>query len=504
MAGAKIALTAVSGELQNDGNGNAKVNLPTDLDEAGIAQIGFKRTTGRGNIAKVTQNGELAIAENTVLFNAEFNASAVSSLLNNQFNNAVSTMTLLVTGGFLRFNSGIVTTINTGATIHSWEIFQVQDGVSNKLRVSMRHLNGAIANKQFDLGFGFYDIANQQNNPMNEFVGFRWTQAGALIGVMEYTLGGAVTAVTTNINGGVPYSDNVTHTYDVIINEDGVEFWVDDVCQGFIASQPDAPGVSKGSGYPIIARLLNGGSAPSSAPVFDIGGMTVSRRGPANQIPRGALQAMQGRHILTPQNGLQTANGALSVSPTSGTGPSGITATNITPALGNALGGYFRLNGAAIVSTGHTEYLINSFGNPGIPEGIGAANNGRAMIITDLMISPLVVSTVLVGGGFTAEWFLAIGSTGVSLATGDANGGGSIGTKSPKRMPLPIVDTLGAAAAAGTVSTRAGEPGLINFETPLVINPGEFIQIGFRTLFVGAAVTSGTIDGGIGINGYWA
>jgi hypothetical protein len=43
----------------------------------------------------------------------------------------------------------------------------------------------------------------------------------------------------------------------------------------------------------------------------------------------------------------------------------------------------------------------------------------------------------------------------------------------------------------------------VHLTTPIVVNPGEHIAIGARTLYVLAAVTSGTIDGGIGFSGYW-
>ena len=486
-----------------DAYGNVEVNLPLNIDQAGFVQLGFKRGAGNTQAARITQNGELAIAEHTVLFSSEFNGGAAGALINNQFNLNATTMAAVLNAGFLRMNSGVITTLNTGISIQSWEVFQIQDGSSNKARIALRTTNGAISNKQFDFGFGFYDVAANHNAAMNEFAGFRWTQAGNLIGVLEYSTGGAPTTITVNINGGLPYSDNVTRTYEVIVNEDAVEFWVEGVYEARIVAQADAPGVTKASGYPVMARLFTAASAPSLAPVFDIGSITVSRRGPANQIPRPALQGMAGRHALTPQQGIQAASGSISVSPASGSSPAGVTATNVLPALANALGGYYRLNGAAITVTPHTEYLINTFGNPAVPETAGGANNGRALIITELMISPLVVTAALTGGGFVAEWFVAIGSTAVSLATADANGGATIGTKSPKRMPLPVVDSLAAAAAVGVVATRTGEGGLITFETPLVLNPGEFIQIGFRTLQVTALVSAGTIDGGIGINGYW-
>ena len=476
--------------------------MPLLIPQAGFVQLGYNRG-GIGVPVKATPDGEIAVGEHTILFSAEFNGPSAAALLTNQFNLSATTMTALTNAGFLRFNAGAITTINTGYSIQSWNVFQIQDGASTKARMTMKHQNGAINNKQFDFGFGYHDINTAQSAAMNEFAGFRWTQAGNLVGVLEYSNGGAPTSLTVNINGGVPYSDNVTRTYEVVINESAVEFWVDGEFQARILMQADAPGVHKASGYPIVIREFIGASAAALAPVFDVGSVTVSRRGPGTQLSRPALQAMSGRHILTPQHGIQSANGSLSVVPASGTAPGGVTATNALPALASALSGYYKMNGAAITATVHTEYLVLGYGNPAIPEAAGALNNGRAFFITELMISPIVVGAALTGGGFVLEWFLALGSTAVSLATGDAVGTTALGQKSPKRMPLPIVDSIAAAAAVGTVATRSGEGGLLTFETPLCVNPGEFFQLGFRTLQVTALVSAGSLDGGIGVNGYW-
>ena len=69
-------------------------------------------------------------------------------------------------------------------------------------------------------------------------------------------------------------------------------------------------------------------------------------------------------------------------------------------------------------------------------------------------------------------------------------------------VPLHIVDSLAAAAAAGAVATRTGD-GHIPLQTPIVLAPGEFIVLGTRTLFAGAAISAGAVDGAYGINGYW-
>jgi hypothetical protein len=64
------------------------------------------------------------------------------------------------------------------------------------------------------------------------------------------------------------------------------------------------------------------------------------------------------------------------------------------------------------------------------------------------------------------------------------------------------VSTLAATAALGVVSTDVGDH-QYRFVTPLVVNPGEVLAIGMRTIAVTAAVSAGGADCMIGINGYW-
>ena len=75
-------------------------------------------------------------------------------------------------------------------------------------------------------------------------------------------------------------------------------------------------------------------------------------------------------------------------------------------------------------------------------------------------------------------------------------------SKASRLVPLSTTDSLASAAAAGTVSTRTGDS-TIEFITPLVISPGEFLHVGFRTRYVAAAVTSGNLQGGVYLHGYW-
>jgi hypothetical protein len=501
MAGAKIALTAVSGELRTDGNDNARVNLPTTGTQAGFSRINYLRDAATSREANISEEGGLETRQGRLIFHTNFNGAAAGALINNQYNQQTTTMTLALNAGFLRMNNSAITTINTGCSFNSWRTFSTEAKCTLSLSAHIRHTEGAVSNKQMDFGLGYYDIAANQAAAMNEFMGFRWTQAGALIGVLEYSAGGAPTTVTVNINGGVPYADSAVKRYEIQLSQEQVEFWVDGAYQASIVRQPDAPGTAKGNGYPVIARLYNTGSAPASAPIFDVANVNVVRYGFEADIPLGTRQALMGRHSNQNQAGLSATSGNTALIQASGTAPTGTTGSNTATTI-TGLGGYYALNGAAVTVTPHSNIIISSFQNILLPEAAGAAVDARNLVITDIMISPMVVSTVLVGGGAVWEWFIAVGSSALSLATADAAGTAALGTTSPRVTPLPLVDLVGAAAVVGTVLTRSGDSS-ISLQTPLVVMNGQFVHVGIRTLQVTAAITSGVITGGIGISGFW-
>lgn len=478
------------------------VALAADPLKAGHTQIAFNRGgSAPSRVLRITNEGEARIAHTTRLFDCDFNGAAGGVLVNNQFNLNATTMAVLLQGGFLRFNNGAVNTINIGAAMVSWRVFVLRDMMSLKLSGIIRHTNGAQAGKRAEFGFGYYDVAANQTAEVNEFAGFRWTDTGGLVGVLAYSTGGTPTVLTVEINGGVPYSDNVARAYEVVLDESGVSFWVDGTFVGGLTMQPDAAGAFKSASYPVMFRQCHPGT-PAVAPIFDIGSCAVSSIGPSADEDRNVLQVAMGRALGRTQAGVQAASGNNANTPASGTPPTANAGSPTVAAL-TGLGGYGRCTLTGVTATPHTELILAAYQNPVLPEAIGAAINARPAVITDIFLSPLIVSVLLAGGGFTAEWFLAYGSTALSLATADANGTTAPGSKSPTRVPLPMMDTLAAAAAVGTIAARSGIAGHIPLQTPIVLQPGEFIHFGLRSLFVAAAVTAGAVDYGIGCHGYW-
>jgi hypothetical protein len=377
-----------------DASNQLKVNLPKISTDAGFIRNAWLRDPTTAREMRVSEEGESFSASGRLLFSSDFNGA---TFLNNQWNTQASTMAVALSGGFVRLNSASITTLNTGIAINTARSFSLEDGIQLRLKGKIRHTQGAIANKQFEFGLGLYQVAAGQAGASTEFIGFRWTQAGNLIGVIEYSTGGAPTALTTGttINGGVPLTDNVSREYEVVISSARAEFYIDGVYVGVVNAPADGAGLIKGAGYPVLARLFIT-TATALAPVFDISDVTVLKIGAEADIPISYRQALMGRHSAYPQTGLTGTNGNTAVAVANATTPTATVGTN-TAAASTGLGGYYALT-ATNIGTANNNTLINAFQNPAFPIAAGAATHGRNLVITGIRISPMVVTTALTGG----------------------------------------------------------------------------------------------------------
>lgn len=492
-----------SSNLANvDANGNLAVNAPTNPAQAGFVQQSFvPSATAPAKIQRITGDNGAYAAEPRQLFDLDFNAA--STVWSPKFGTNATTMTRAIQNGYLRLNNSAITTTTTGISIYSWCVVTVENGYDIRVKQYIRHANATATSKQAEVGLGWYGFAAGQAAQMNEFVGFRWTTTGGLQAVLSTSQGGAPTEQTENINGNVPFSDNVAREYEVILTELDAEFYVDGAFQARIPKPSGSWGVFKGASLPWIARIFNSGVA-SAAMTLDIGDVSIIKAGCDDGTPHAYRMALMGKSSYYYQPDLTTAATATHIWPASGTAPTAAAGTNVASAANNlaVMGGLVRNTLTGVSATLSTNLLWTAYQNPANPVAAGAATNARNFYVTGIGISPMVVTTALTGGGFTAVWFAAIGNNAISLATTDADGTTALATKAPRIVPLTLISTLGAAAALGTVSTDVGEH-YWRFPTPLVVHPGEFISVGFRTLAVTAAVTVGTADCAININGYW-
>ena len=210
--------TAASSEATIDTNGNIHVVLPTTGTQAGYAQQNYVPASGAAAKAqRISYDGAAYSGEVRQLLDLDFNAASTTwtpKLLTN-----ATTMTKAVTSGAMRLNASAITTTTTGIAIYARRVVTVENGYEYRVATSVRTSNATATNKQADVGIGYYAFAAGQAAVMNEFIGFRWTTTGGLLGVVETSQGGAPTSQTTNINGNVPYADNVYHNYEVVFTE---------------------------------------------------------------------------------------------------------------------------------------------------------------------------------------------------------------------------------------------------------------------------------------------
>lgn len=488
--------------MEVDSNNNGKVNLPTAAGQAGYAQISQALTASIAKSVKVNEDGQIYAAEARQILHLDFNA--ITSVQSAKIGTNATTMTKAVqTNGFMRLNASAITTTTTGIAIYSNRNITIENGYDYRVRFQLRHANANATNKQCDIGLGYYLFAAGQANAMNEFIGFRFTTSGELLGVLETSEGGAAGAQTVNINSNTPYSDNVAREYELVITELAVEFWIDGVYQARIVKPTTMYGIVKGVSLPFIFRVFNSGAA-SAAATFDVAQVSIIKIGADDGQTHPSRMAAMGKSSYYVQPDLTTTAGQTHNSPASGTAPTAATGSNTASVLNSVaqMGGFFRMNGASISATVHSIVWVAGYQNPARPTAVGVATNARNFYVTSITVSPLVVSTVLAGGGFAAGWFASIGATALTSAGTDADGTTAVAQKADRIVPLSRVTSFGAAAAVGTIETGQGDC-TVQFTTPLVIHPGEFLKIGLRTFFATAAVTSGTIDGMIGVNGYW-
>jgi hypothetical protein len=153
--------------------------------------------------------------------------------------------------------------------------------------------------------------------------------------------------------------------------------------------------------------------------------------------------------------------------------------TTTTAALGSGLGGKFwELPSLAV----NTDAIIQSYQVPA-----GTVNiQGRRLVIRGISLMSYV-QTVVAGGPYVAEWFLAFGHTAVSLATTE-----SATTKAPRRIVLPqFTQAITAAQAVSTLVSMPGGPFVDFGDAPVYVNPGEFVQL--CTRHIGTVGTGGAI-----------
>lgn len=395
--------------------------------------------------------------------------------------NLLTTMTSAWSAGQFTTNASSITTTTTACALKTYATFP--NNGTQTLSGDFECAFSAQPTANTFVEFGLVGPASVQGAAPTDGVFFRLSSAG-LQGIASNN-GTETTTGIFSLSGGTgtwAYTNDKKYQFIVYVGAVYAAFWVNDGTGAVLLGQislPAAQGricMSQG----LIAwfnHRITGGAA---------GGVLQAKLGAYSVRLGGSnittTNSTQGNRILgSYQGGAGGTQGSLARIGTITTGnEANVTAavpTTTTAALGSGLGGTFW---ETVSLAANTDGIIMSYQVPA-----GTVNlAGRRLVLRGIYLSSYV-QTVIVGGPYTAEWFLAFGHTAVSLATADG-----AATKAPRRIVLPFVQQVTAAQAVQTQVVQ-NETFCDFGDAPIFVNPGEFIQL--CTRHIGTAGTTGTV-----------
>ena len=485
MAGAKIALTSTAGELQQDANGNAKVNMPIDIEQAGYVALtsevddGTVLTTRTLKQLEASEDYRLRVGVDQPIMNLSFEGTTIAQ---GHIQQNLLTFTTTQGSGFLVLNNGNSITAAQGGNIRTYRTFPLLGTYTTYYEFWAREANPTATNAVTEFGAAYF--SGVVALPLDGIF-FRRTSGGQLKAVINF--GGTETETIideTNIpgrDGAGAFSATECNHYLIAVHNDSVQFWINDILVSHIPTPATQGGPSSSASLPLAWRVYNSGAA-SAARRFEVGFINVSYGDPLTTKDWGAVMSGAGQGSYQVQTGTasgQTANYANSAAPASAT-------------LSNTAAGYTTLGGQyqfAASATNETDWALFGYTNP----AGSSILPGKTLYVTGIRIGEMHVTGAAAVNATMFFWSAGVGSTAVSLATADA-----AATVGPRRVPLGSQGFLAAAAIGSTT------PGFsVDFtESPLVVPSGTFFHIAVKQLN-GAATASLVWRGMVTVMGYF-
>lgn len=137
---------STAGKANVDANFNLQVNLPVTSSQAGFAQGVYVANSANAKVTQTTEEGALSAGTIYTVLDYSFNSGSATWAPHISTN--ATTMTKAVTNGFMRLNSGAITTTATGISIYSNTAVQVWAAEETRVRYRIRHTGSLATNKQ--------------------------------------------------------------------------------------------------------------------------------------------------------------------------------------------------------------------------------------------------------------------------------------------------------------------------------------------------------------------
>lgn len=441
---------------------NTENALPVSLTTV-EANAGFARLLDSlGNEINTTENGALNTSTDSLLFYEQVDGAAVDL---RKWNQSVSGMTIVQSGGYITLNAASALTANAYAILSSIQYIPMYGHLP--LRVTFNLRTPILAQSNLTMEFGIGSVAT--NAPPTDGAFLRFSSAGQFLAVIS---NGGVETVSAAL--AAP-SITEAEIFDIVLVEDQVQFFLGDEIIASVAVPPGQSYPTASGRLPIFLRVYNSGSSPAAAPQLLLGQLVVVQEAVNQQRDwRECLSLLGAGSYQSPVTPFaQTANHANSTSP-------------VSASLSNTAAGYTTLGGRyqfAAVASAATDFALFAHQVP----------VGYRLVITGIVIS--CANTGAIGSAITAtllDWALGINSSAVSLATADG-----AGTWAPRRIPLGV-QSFGLSIGIGSLANDI----VRTFDPPLVIDSARFFHI-IVQVPLGAATASQILRGNVQINGFY-
>lgn len=484
----KIQSGSSTAGLQNvDSNYNAQVITPGNTATGGTVGGGAANApamygendpgtiSGARYVAspEIDDDYRIRAALDTVLDVETFNYTAQNTGKHTFVN---TTLTAGWTTAGLTTNSGAVTTTTTGLTIGTYAEFPMIGG--NHLYAEFECSLNAAVTTNFAIDFGLFRRGASTPYAPTDGVYFRVSPSGWQ-GVINYNGVETTTSVfPTSSTDSTPWAHVINKKYQFIISivERGVEFWIDNVLYGSINTPT-------GQGQPFLSATLpisirHGHTGTTGVAIqltmndycLHFGGSSFARQ--LGELGNAALGSYQGLSGGTMGSLATYAN---STNPTAAA-PSN---TALTANLPGGLGGQGAVTAAAAAATD------GIWGSYQVPAGT-VSIQGKRLKVIGVVIDAVNNGAAVATTATTVQFSLGFGNTAVSLATAEA-----ATTKASRRVPLGFM-TWAVGAAIGA-QPQFGPLKVDLKDSPVYVNPGEFIQLVGKFL-VGTATASQVIN----------
>lgn len=416
-------------------------------------------------------------AADTIMDDHVFNTTAQDTGKHTYSN---TTMTNAWTAGQVTTNASSITTTTTGTVFSTYAFFPILGTTTLATDTEIGFSAQPQSNVFIEFGIG---IPGAQTVAPTDGVFFRLNASG-LQGIASFNGAETSTGIFPAADGAGTWTYTNAKRYQFICYATTVEaqFWVNDGtganCLGTIPLPSGQSRMCMSSAGQFFLKHRHTGGAAGGVIQSTMGAYNVRIGGPQ----MATTLSTQGNRLNGSYQGL--SGGPMGTSARFGTITTGneanVTAavpTTTTAALGSGLGGTFWETVSLAVNT---DGIIMSYQVPA-----GTVNYpGRRLILRGMFLTSYV-QTVIAGGPYIAEWFLAFGHTAVSLATTE-----TATSKAPRRIALPFTQAITANQAVSTMISQ--NETFVDFgDAPVFVNPGEFVQL--CTRHIGTVGTSGTV-----------